>query len=116
MAHLLASLKDYFELEETNIDNWAFKLFYKVSCGLCMVGATIGVASQYFGDPIRCYFREKFLKRKFDCNFLCNASVVTSPASMMRMQRTTVGCTGVTTFRKSIRCIMYIPIDQPVYK
>ena len=56
MAHLLASLKDYFELEETNIDNWAFKLFYKVSCGLCMVGATIGVASQYFGDPIRCYF------------------------------------------------------------
>ena len=54
MAHLLASsLKDYFELEETNIDNWAFKLFYKVSCGLCMVGATIGVASQYFGEPIR---------------------------------------------------------------
>jgi len=56
MAHLLASLKDYFELEETNIDNWAFKLFYKVSCGLCMVGATIGVASQYFGDPISCDF------------------------------------------------------------
>jgi len=56
MAHLLASLKDYFELEETNIDNWAFKLFYKVSCGLCMVGATIGVASQYFGEPISCEF------------------------------------------------------------
>ena len=71
MAHLLASLKDYFELEETNIDNWAFKLFYKVSCGLCMVGATIGVASQYFGDPIRCYLvGGKFLKRNFDCNFL----------------------------------------------
>ena len=57
MAHLLASLKDYFELEETNIDNWAFKLFYKVSCGLCMVGATIGVASQYFGEPIRYHQR-----------------------------------------------------------
>ena len=57
MAHLLASLKDYFELEETNIDNWAFKLFYKVSCGLCMVGATIGVASQYFGEPIRYHNR-----------------------------------------------------------
>ena len=58
MAHLLANtFKDYFDLEETNIDNWAFKLFYKVSCGLCMVGATIGVASQYFGEPIRYHQR-----------------------------------------------------------
>ena len=53
MAHLLQNLKDYFVLEEINIDNWTFKLFYKVSCALCMMGATIGVATQYFGDPIR---------------------------------------------------------------
>ena len=53
MAHLLASLKDYFELEEINIDSWTFKLYYKASCAICMLGATVGVASQYFGDPIR---------------------------------------------------------------
>ena len=35
--------------DEINIDNWTFKLFYKVSCGLCIMGATIGVATQYFG-------------------------------------------------------------------
>ena len=53
MAHLIASLKDYFELEEINIDSWTFKLYYKASCAICMLGATVGVASQYFGDPIR---------------------------------------------------------------
>ena len=54
MAHLIASLKDYFELDEINIDSWTFKLYYRASCALCMLGATVGVASQYFGDPIRC--------------------------------------------------------------
>ena len=53
MAHLIASLKDYFELDEINIDSWTFKLYYKASCAICMLGATVGVASQYFGDPIR---------------------------------------------------------------
>jgi len=57
MAHLLQNLKDYFVLDEINIDNWTFKLFYKVSCALCMVGASIGVATQYFGDPISCEFQ-----------------------------------------------------------
>jgi len=57
MAHLLQNLKDYFVLDEINIDNWTFKLFYKVSCALCMMGATIGVATQYFGDPISCEFQ-----------------------------------------------------------
>lgn len=72
MAHLLSDLANYFNLDETNIDNWTFKLYYKVSmvkvislqqyfpnifCNflqvICMTGATVGIASQYFGDPIR---------------------------------------------------------------
>jgi len=57
MAHLLQSLQDYFTIDEINIDNWTFKLFYKASCALFMLGATIGVASQYFGDPISCEFQ-----------------------------------------------------------
>ena len=53
MAHLLSDLVNYFNLDETNIDNWTFKLYYKVSMVICMTGATVGIASQYFGDPIR---------------------------------------------------------------
>ena len=54
MAHLLSDLANYFNLEETNIDNWTFKLYYKVSMVICMTGTTVGIASQYFGDPIQC--------------------------------------------------------------
>ena len=53
MAHLLSDLANYFTLDEINIDNWTFKLYYKVSMVICMTGATVGIASQYFGDPIR---------------------------------------------------------------
>ena len=56
MAHLLVNLKDYFEFDEINIDSWTFKLYYRFSCALCMMGATVGVASQYFGNPIRYLF------------------------------------------------------------
>jgi len=57
MAHLLHDLAGYFKLDETNIDNWTFKLFYKASAVLCMCGATVGIATQYFGDPISCEFQ-----------------------------------------------------------
>merc|ERR1719293_67705 len=57
MAHLLSDLAHYFKLDETNIDNWTFKLFYKGSALLCMTGATVGIATQYFGDPISCEFQ-----------------------------------------------------------
>ena len=54
MAHLLSDLVKYFAFDEINIDNWMFKMYYKVSMVICMAGATVGIASQYFGDPIRC--------------------------------------------------------------
>ena len=53
MAHLLGDLVKYFSFDEINIDNWMFKMYYKVSTVICMTGATVGIASQYFGDPIR---------------------------------------------------------------
>jgi len=57
MAHMLKDLVDYFKLDDINIDNWVFKLYYKVSVALCMGGASIAIASQYFGDPISCEFQ-----------------------------------------------------------
>ena len=53
MAHLLSDLANYITLDEVNIDNWTFKLYYKVTMVICMTGATLRIASQYFGDPIR---------------------------------------------------------------
>ena len=50
---LLKDLVKYFVFDEINIDNWLFKMYYKVSMVICMTGATVGIASQYFGDPIR---------------------------------------------------------------
>jgi len=57
MAHLLSDLVKYFAFDEINIDNWMFKMYYKVSMVICMTGATVGIASQYFGDPISCEFQ-----------------------------------------------------------
>ena len=53
MAHLLYSLKDYFVIDDIAIDSWTFKLYYRFLCALCMLGATVGMATQYFGNPIR---------------------------------------------------------------
>ena len=52
----MSDLVAYFTLDEINIDNWVFKLFYKVSTIICMVGAMVGVAQTYFGKPISCQF------------------------------------------------------------
>jgi len=57
MAHLLSDLAHWFKLDDTNIDNWTFKLFYKASSVITMCGATVGIATQYFGDPISCEFQ-----------------------------------------------------------
>ena len=56
MAHLLSDLVNYMKFDEINIDNGMFKLYYKFSFVICMLGATVGIASQFFGDPIRLEF------------------------------------------------------------
>lgn len=57
MAHLLSDLVNYMKFDEINIDNGMFKLYYKFSFVICMLGATVGIASQFFGDPISCDFQ-----------------------------------------------------------
>jgi len=57
MAHLMHDLASWFKLDEIDIDNWMFKLYYRASALLCMTGATVGIATQYFGDPISCEFQ-----------------------------------------------------------
>ena len=59
-SHILSDLVSYFTLDEINIENWVFKLYYKVSTVLCMMGTLVGVAQTYFGKPISCDFNGNF--------------------------------------------------------
>eukprot|EP00088_Acartia_fossae_P035740 TRINITY_DN36869_c0_g1_i1.p1 TRINITY_DN36869_c0_g1~~TRINITY_DN36869_c0_g1_i1.p1 ORF type:complete len:424 (-),score=70.36 TRINITY_DN36869_c0_g1_i1:104-1375(-) len=57
MAHLLSDLVSYMKFDDINIDNWMFKMYYKFSFVICMAGTMVGIASQFFGDPISCDFQ-----------------------------------------------------------
>lgn len=57
MAHLLEDISKHFVLDEIDTDNWTFKLYYKVTSITFMIGSLVGVASQYFGEPIQCDFK-----------------------------------------------------------
>ena len=57
---LLKSAKGIFKSDELTIDNLVFKLHYRVTVALLVGSSLVGVAKQYFGDPINCQV----------CNFL----------------------------------------------
>jgi len=98
MAHLLRDLVSYFTLDEINIDNWTFKLFYKVSTVICMTGATVGIASQYFGDPISCQFEGIDSSLAQDYCWIHGSSYI--PAEFQGHMKCIVDQTGVTEENK----------------
>ena len=57
MADLIGHIAKYFKLNESNIDNLFFKLFYHGTFILFFGGSMLGAMSQYFGDPINCDFK-----------------------------------------------------------
>ena len=54
---LLRSAKGILKTDELTIDNVVFKLHYRVTVAILIGGSLIGVAKQYFGDPINCQVR-----------------------------------------------------------
>ena len=54
---LLSSAKTYLKSDELTIDNVVFKLHYRLTVALLIGSSLIGVAKQYFGDPINCQVR-----------------------------------------------------------
>ena len=48
------SIRYLLKPEEISIDNWVFKLHYRVTVLLLLASSAIGVSKQYFGDPINC--------------------------------------------------------------
>ena len=110
MAHLLSDFVAYFTLDEINIDNWVFKLYYKVSTILCMLGNKIPLSfiAQY---PPR--LQEQVLELL--SHTLVNQSLVSSLGMLIKiLQMTTVGCMGVLTFLLNIRCIINNIINKEI--
>ena len=57
MAHLVGDIAKYFKIEEIDIDNLVFKMFYQGCVIVFFTGSMVGVMSQYFGEPINCDFK-----------------------------------------------------------
>ena len=54
MFKVIYKISRYFARNNTDIDNWSFKLYTKISAALCMIAALICVSTEYFGKPIDC--------------------------------------------------------------
>lgn len=51
---LFSSVRYLLKPEDISIDNWIFKLHYRASVIILLASSGVGVAKQYFGDPINC--------------------------------------------------------------
>jgi len=53
-SELFKEASKYFSLDSLDKDNWAFKLFSKITVGIFMGSAALSLASSYSGDAIVC--------------------------------------------------------------
>ncbi|TRY77338.1 hypothetical protein TCAL_10529 [Tigriopus californicus] len=51
---LLSSVRYLLKTEDISIDNWIFRLHYRITVLILLTSSAVGVAKQYFGDPINC--------------------------------------------------------------
>lgn len=51
---LVKGLKTFLKIDDLTIDNIVFKLHYRVTVAILVGSSLVGVAKQYFGDPINC--------------------------------------------------------------
>ena len=58
MAELLGAfgkaISSFLELKQVSIDNWCFKLFYKITTSVLILSSVLVTARQFFGEPIQC--------------------------------------------------------------
>ena len=59
---LLRSAQAILKTDDLTIDNVVFKLHYRVTVAILIGSSLIGVAKQYFGDPINCQVNPAFPK------------------------------------------------------
>ncbi len=56
---LLSSIRYLLKPEDISIDNFVFRLHYKMTVLVLLASSVVGVAKQYFGDPINCQVRKE---------------------------------------------------------
>ena len=49
-----SGVKSQFAIKEVDSSNTVFKLFSKVTVGLCVIASILEASSEYFGKPIIC--------------------------------------------------------------
>ena len=54
MMDIASYIKSMVKTDPFTIDNFVFRLHYRITVGLLLAASIIGVAKQYFGDPINC--------------------------------------------------------------
>jgi hypothetical protein len=55
MFEVIDKFTKYFTWDKTDVDNWNFKLYSKVSVALCMLAAATCICTEYFGKSIDCF-------------------------------------------------------------
>ena len=63
---VLNNVKNVFKSKEINLDNWSFKLFYRVTYGLLILASMLVFATQYVGDPIECAYDGEVTNKVFE--------------------------------------------------
>ena len=63
---ILNNVKNVFKSKEINLDNWSFKLFYRVTYGLLILASALVFATQYVGDPIECAYDGEITNKVFE--------------------------------------------------
>ena len=58
---LLKSAQKILKTDDLTIDNAVFKLHYRVTVAILVGSSLIGVAKQYFGDPINCQVQKNYI-------------------------------------------------------
>jgi hypothetical protein len=51
---VVGSVRYLLKAEEISIDDWIFRLHYRATVLILFTSSLVGVAKQYFGDPINC--------------------------------------------------------------
>ena len=59
-------IKNIFKSKDVNLDNWSFKLFYRVTYGLLILASALVFATQYVGDPIECAYDGEVTNKVFE--------------------------------------------------
>ena len=74
----MSTAKSILGFDDATIDNWTFRLFYKITTTFLMACAIVSGSRQFFGDPIACevvnIYKFSFFWESLLSKMLCSIS------------------------------------------